>query len=79
MGLHRVGHDWSDLTAAAAYSHEEIKNLVLKKWQGKDTDADTENRLVDTEREGKGGTDLQSSTETYSTICKTDNQREGAV
>ena len=42
-------------------------------------DADTENRLMDTEGEGKGGINWQSSTETYITICKIDRQWEFAV
>ena len=29
MGSHRVGHDWSDLAAAAWLSHEEIENMNI--------------------------------------------------
>ena len=31
MGLHRVGHDWSDLAAAAAYKEKKTKvNIIIK-------------------------------------------------
>ena len=29
MGSHRVGHDWSDLAAAAAHGKTEIKELLI--------------------------------------------------
>ena len=32
MGLHRVGHDWSDLAAAAEPSHPRIIHHELRKW-----------------------------------------------
>ena len=32
IGSHRVGHDWSDLTAAAAIASDGKKNTFLIKW-----------------------------------------------
>ena len=55
MGLHRVGHDWSDLAAAVAAAWN------LEKWhqsiylQDRNRGTDIESESVDTDREGKGG------------------------
>ena len=37
----------------------------LTYWQGRNRDADMENRLMDTAVEGEGGTSWESSTEIY--------------
>ena len=78
MGSHRVGHDWSDLAAAAAWN--------LERWywwfysQGNKGEADIKDRLLDTAREGEGGMICQSSTETYTLpYVKQDSQWEFAV
>ena len=48
--------------------------------QGSSGDTDIENRLMDMGEGGReGGIYGESSTETYITICKIDNQREFAV
>ena len=58
MGSHRVGHDWSDLAAAAC-------NLeICYRWacsQGRNRDTDIEDRHVDTE----GGMNWESSIDIY--------------
>ena len=32
MGSHRVGHDWSDLAAAAVYLTEDFSSSVISSW-----------------------------------------------
>ena len=65
MGLQRARHDWAAFTFTLSYR----KDLP-----------DIENRLVDTGGEGEGGTNSQSSMETYTLSCvKLDNQWKFAV
>ena len=37
MGSHRVGHDWSDLAAAAAANDQEMKKLMIRLKKCEDT------------------------------------------
>ena len=59
-----------------SYINTYIWNLERWYWgtylQDSKEDADIENRLLNTEGEGKGGINWESSTETYITICKID-------
>ena len=59
-----------------SYINTYIWNLERWYWgtylQDSKGDADIENRLLNTEGEGKGGINWESSTETYITICKID-------
>ena len=41
--------------------------------QGRDRDADVQNRLVDTGEEGEGGVDWEISTDIYALPCNIDN------
>ena len=59
MGLQRARHDWATFTFTLSYR----KDLP-----------DIENRLVDTGEEGEGGTNSESSIETYTlSYVKLDN------
>ena len=61
--------DWSSQKEENKYNNTNIWNL--EKWyrwtyfQGRNRDADIENRLVGTVGEGEGGTNWESSIETY--------------
>ena len=65
IGSQRVGHNW-------------VRIWNLEKWywgtylQGVNRDVDVGNELVDTAREGEGGTNWENSFETYITVCKID-------
>ena len=62
MGSHRVGYDWSDLAAAAAWNLERWYRWTYP--QGRYGDTDIGDRLSDTVEEGESGTIWESSTET---------------
>ena len=72
--------EWSKSERQISYINTNIWNLEWWYWwtylQGSNGDADIEKRLVDTLREGEGGTNRESGTETCITICKTDSQWE---
>ena len=57
----------------------------LEKWywwtylQGRNRDSDIEKEFVDTAGEEEDGTNWQSSTHIYSTVCETDSSWEAAV
>ena len=57
MGSHRVGHDWSDLAAAATGTY----------LQGRERDMDIESGHVDTVVEEEGGMNLEIRTDIYTT------------
>ena len=61
--------DWCKSEKQILYINAYIWNLDIWCWgthlQGRNRYRDTENRLVDTAGRGKGGTNCESSTETY--------------
>ena len=82
--------EWSKSEREEQISYIKAYIWNLERWfwctylQGSNGDADLENRLVDSVREGEGGTNWESSTETYiwnihMIICQTDSQWEFAV
>ena len=63
--------EWSKSEREKQISYTNTYTWNLERWywgvylQGSNGDADSEDRLVDTEREGEGGMNWQSSIETY--------------
>ena len=56
-----------------SYVNSYVRDLEKWYWgtylQGRNRDTDIENRLLDSAREGKGGTNQESSIETYTLPC----------
>ena len=62
MGSHRVGHDWSDLAAAAAWN-------IGKQYQWSYMqDTDVKNRLLDSVEEGENGMTWENSIKTWTLL-----------
>ena len=67
-GSHRVGHDGSDLAAAAAYIHNPIPSYPYRS---------SENGLMDTAEEGVSETNGESSINIYTLSDKMDSKIDG--
>ena len=72
--------EWSKWESEKQISYISTYIWNLERWywwtylQGSGGDTDIENRLVDTVGEGEGGTNWETSMETYITICRIDSQ-----
>ena len=77
--------EWSKLERERQKSFINSYIWHLEEWycwaylQGRDRNADPEDRLVDTATEGEDGTNWKSSVETYISICRTDRRWEAAI
>ena len=76
MNLESVNTEWTKSERERHTSNSKAYIWDLERWywwtylQGSSRDLDIENRLVNTAREGEGGTNWESSFETYITMFK---------